>query len=639
MDNLNYIKRILLAIFVFISPVFFLSTSAEYYSTNKFYLLVFFTLTLMLLNSIEIIFKKKINFMGNKIDLPLVLFLVALALSIIFSSTNKVQALVSTNLGLIPVFFIFVFYLFLSKSDEKTKLLIDAVLFYSSVMVSTVTIFLFFQPFSLITLPAAWRFLGLPLFTPLGATTDLVVFLSFATIYRIIRKKFSTADVVMLAINVSALGLSIFNLFKPNAVAIPPFRLSWYAALEILKTPQTALFGIGIDNFSIVFTRVKDAIYNQSLLWQINGFSVSRSIILHVLTEAGFIGLTSFLFVLYSAFRTTFNDDNKFSKLVMLLWVVIILFFPISFFTLFLFFLTLALLVKNHGQREINLNEGFPYYMPAALIIFVAIGVSGYLLTRSYTSEYFFKKSLDGLVANNVKDVYDNMRLSRIYNPYNERVILNFSQTNLIIANNLSQKENLTEDDRQTIARAIQAAISEAKELIKLNPNKAQHWENLANIYRTMIPLAEGSDAWTVSAYQRAIILDPQNPSYRLALGSVYYLLQRYPEAISFFEQAAALKPDWANAYYNLSWTYYQNNEFEKATLAMQNVVNLVDRNTNPEDWQKANEDLEQFKKQLPIEEDPQTDASTDELKLPESIAPTIEPKIELPKEASPEAN
>ncbi len=639
MDNLNYIKRILLAIFVFVSPVFFLSTSAEYYSTNKFYLLVFFALVLMLLNSIEIVLKKKIILNGNSINLPIVMFFAALALSIIFSSTNKVQALISTNLGIIPVFFIFVFYLFVSKSDEKTKLLIDAVLFYSSVVVSVITIFLFFQPFSAVSLPATLRFLGLPFFTPLGSTTDLVVFLSFASIYRVIRKKFSTADVVMLAINLSALGLSVFNLFKPNAIVLPPFRLSWYAALEILKTPQTALFGIGIDNFSIVFTRIKDAIYNQSSLWQINGFSVSRSMVLHILTEAGFVGLVTFLFILYTAVKATLDNENKLSRLVMVLWVVIVFIFPASFFTLFIFFLTLALLIRNHKPREISLNDGFPYYIPAALVVLAAIGVSGYLLTRTYASEYFFKKSLDGLVANSVKDVYDNMRLSRIYNPYNERVVLNFSQTNLIIANNLSQKENLTEDDRQTIARAIQAAISEAKELIKLNPNKAQHWENLANIYRTMIPLAEGSDAWTVSAYQRAIVLDPQNPSYRLALGSVYYLLQRYPEAISFFEQAVALKPDWANAYYNLAWTYYQNNEFEKATLAMQNVVNLVDRNTNPEDWQKANEDLEQFKKQLPIEEESQVGTQTDELKLPESVVPTIEPKIELPKEASPEAN
>lgn len=628
-----------MAIFVFISPVFFLTSSAEYYYTNKFYLLVFFSLVLMLISVVEIFVKKKANRSGNPLDIPLALFVISLALSVIFMSTNKVQALLSLNLGLIPVFFIFVFYSFVSNSDNRTKQLIDAVLFYSSSLVSILTIFLFFRPFSLFNMPPAWQFLNSDFFTPVGSMTDLIVFLSFTTIYRVIRKKFSTADIVLLAINISALGLSIFGLFKPNSLALPPFRLSWFTALEILKNPMTALFGIGIDNFSVVFTRVKDVIYNQSPLWQINGFSISRSMILHIMTEAGFIGLAAFILVIYSAIKASIADDNKLARLIMILWVVLIMIFPVSFFTLFLFFLMAALITRSREPREISLNEGFPYYIPAIFVILAIVGASGWFLTRIYVSEYFFKKSLDGLVANNVKAVYDNMRASRIYNPYNERVVLNFSQTNLIIANNLSQKKDLTEDDRQTIARAIQAAISEGKELIKLNPNKAQYWENLANIYRTMIPLAEGSDAWTVSAYQRAIVLDPQNPSYRLALGSVYYLLQRYPEAVSFFEQAVALKSDWANGYYNLAWTYYQNKEYDKATLSMQNVLNLTDKTTNPADWEKANEDLERFKKELPIEEEAIKEDATEKLNLPESVVPTIEPKIELPKEASPEAN
>ena len=84
----------------------------------------------------------------------------------------------------------------------------------------------------------------------------------------------------------------------------------------------------------------------------------------------------------------------------------------------------------------------------------------------------------------------------------------------------VKKKPELSEADRQTISQAIQAAIEEAKATVTLNPQKAVNWENLASIYRNIINVAQGADSWTVSAYQRAIILGPQNPTYRVSLGA-----------------------------------------------------------------------------------------------------------------------
>lgn len=636
MEMLNYIKRITLALCVFVMPVFFLPLTSEYYSTSKFYLLAAAVVILIATNVIEIIVRKKVRIIGSKLDIPLVIFLSGILLSILISSTNKFQALINLNLGFIPLLFMFIFYLFLSKSDEKTKMLIDKSLFYSSTLLSVITIILFFRPFNLINLGQSWQFLSPISFTPIGNYSDLILFISFSLVYRLFKRNFSTADVVAIAINTTAILLSIYTAIKYGVIAVVPYRLAWYSALEILKNPQTAFTGIGVDNFSVVFTRVKDLAYNQSNYWQVNSFSVSRSIFMNILTETGILGMLSFLFALFTGFSLTKEAENRSHLAIMTFWALAVFIFPISFVAMTLLFITMAMLEKSPQKNEVDLEKPFPFYIAIVIILIGAVAGLSYLMGRNYLSEFRFKKSLDGLIANNAKEVYDNMRLARILNPYNERIILNFSQTNLIIANNMSQREELSEDDRQTIARAIQASISEAKQLIRLNPNKAQYWENLANIYRTMIPIAQGADAWTVSAYQRAIVLDPQNPSYRLALGSVYYLLNKYNEATSFFEQAVALKPDWANGYYNLAWTYYQNKQYEKAALSMQNVTRFIDRETSPEDFKKAESDLEQFKKQLPLEQS--NTESTKELSLPVQSETEIDPKIELPKEASPEA-
>jgi len=64
--------------------------------------------------------------------------------------------------------------------------------------------------------------------------------------------------------------------------------------------------------------------------------------------------------------------------------------------------------------------------------------------------------------------------------------------------------------------------------------------------------------------------------------------------------------------------------------------------NPKSEDYKLAQKDLEKFKKDLPKEEaKPETKegAKPKELSIPTPPAQTISPKLELPKEASPEAN
>ncbi len=195
----------------------------------------------------------------------------------------------------------------------------------------------------------------------------------------------------------------------------------------------------------------------------------------------------------------------------------------------------------------------------------------------------------------------------------------------------------LSEQDRQNISQAIQAAIAEGKAAISLNPQKAQNWENLAQIYRNIINTAQGADVWTISSYQRAIVADPQNPVYRLNLGGVYYSLGNFEEASKIFEQAVILKPDWPNAYYNLAWANFQKQKYQEAVSAMENVIRLLDPKKDKNDYEKAKKELEEFKKKLPQEEKQATEEGKTQpkLTLPSPI-PTTTPQIQLPKEASP---
>ena len=629
-------KYLILNTLIFVFPFFFLNLTREYFVTNKFYLLGFGVLLLVLISTIQLLISKKISWQKNLFDGPILLFLTSVALSTIFSSPNKIQALLNPSFGLVMMIILAILYFYLSQnvrigSSDQNMGGITPPLQITSMILSLITIIFFFQPLKNINLPQFLAFFKSPGFTPVGSQLDMAIFLGFFVIIAIINtiKKgektlplhsiiYHLLSIILLLL---ALFLTVYSLIKTKVV-LPPFRLSWFAAIEILKNPQTALIGIGPDNFSAVFTRVKDFAYNQSPLWQINAFIVSRSAVLQIFTEAGIFGLLSFGLLIFSVFKLTMKQwNNKTNKSFICLFVylsICLLILPTSLIVWFLFFVTLSdpnvRVSNNMGENTSPLQNFAPIYLGIAIVSFLLIAFSGYFLGRSYASEYYFKKSLDGI---KLKEVYDNQRQAVILNPYIERFRSSFAQTNLLIANNIASKASpskdltkgdqktpqLSKQDQETITQAIQAAITEGKAVISLNPRKADGWQNLASIYLNIINTTKEADVWTISAYQRAILADPQNPTYRVGLGGVYYSLKQYDDAAKFFEQAISLKPDWPNASYNYAWANFQIKNYPQAVNAMQNALSLLDPKLDKADYEKVQKDLTDFKKMLPKEE------------------------------------
>lgn len=670
----NKILSLVLCSLVFIFPFFFLPLTQEYFVTNKLYLLAFVCLLLLAISTIKLLVTKKISWQKLAFDNLVLLFVTTVAISTLFSSPNKVQALLNPNFGLVMMISLTILYFYLSRINIPST-----IYHLSSIILSLVAIVFFFQPFKNVALPQLLAFLKSPAFTPIGSQLDLAIFLGFFVVYQLTHLittkqsdkqeiKQSILNYSIFTVNLLALFLIIYSLVKPvgtdvinhvSTLILPPFRLSWFAVLEVLKNPQTAIIGIGPDNFSAIFTRVKDFAYNQSPLWQINAFNVSRSSILQIFTETGIFGLLAFGLLIFTEIKSAFvkttadgqlvKGDHKGSplQLISFLYLLIcLLIFPTSLIIWFLFFVVLAQLsrtdVINHVST-INLADLLPIYIGTVVISFGLIAGGGYLLGRSYSSEYYFKKSLEGINNNNIQQVYDNQRQAIILNPYIERFRTSFAQTNLLIANNVSKidPKKITENDRQTITQAIQTGIVEGKAVISLNPQKADGWQNLASIYLNVINAAEGADVWTISAYQRAVLADPQNPTYRVGLGGVYYFLKKYDDALRFFEEAIAMKPDWPNASYNYAWTNFQKENYPQAVNAMQNTLNLLNPKLNKADYDKVQKELTEFKKKLPVEEKEATQSAeteTGSLNLPTPPTTQISPKLELPKEASPEA-
>src|SRR3989344_5570955 len=151
-------KKFILYALVFLFPLFFLSLTQDFFVFNKFYLLIAAVLLLFLTSAVSYLVSKKFSWVSKPFDLPILLFIASVALSTVFSSTNKIQALYNLSFGPVMLILLGIIYFYLSRfwtSQNDTKRIFSA----TGLVLSLVTIFFFFQPFKNIALPATVDFL------------------------------------------------------------------------------------------------------------------------------------------------------------------------------------------------------------------------------------------------------------------------------------------------------------------------------------------------------------------------------------------------------------------------------------------------------------------------------------------------
>ena len=665
----NLTLNVLLTVFLFLFPLFFLPITREFLIYSKFYLLVFFVLVLFFVSLSKFVLTKKMNWSSNPAMQSFVLIILAYILSIFLASPNKIQALFRPQYGLVMILGMMAYYLYASYFFRKAKVNPIVALSGSGLVASIIAMIMLVDPFKNVNLPGLWSFFKNTSFNTVGSSIDLLSFLTFvlvgAAVYLFRIKKMNghhhenKGMVVMISVVIGAIVLGMaFTLFSiaqsiltsGAQVIIPPFNLSWFAAIEVLKNPLTAVFGVGVDNFSVIFTKVRDINYNVSSLWQVNSFSTSRSTVLHILTELGLLGLTGFTLLFVSVYKKLGKVKMEYAALF-ITSVVILFLLPPSIMSFFMFFTALALVVSDlraeerYEEYEVDMNKLMAPHIGLSVLGFLFIGSSIYFIGKNVLAEIYFKRSIDAISENSLQKLYDNQRKAVEYNPYNEEFRRNFSQTNLLVANNIASKvaTEVTDRDRQTIAQTLQISISEAKSAVALNPGRVTNWQNLATVYRQIMNAVQQAPLWTISSYQQAILLDSYNPTLRLELGSVYYLLQQYDQAQRLFEQAVSLKPDWANAHYNLAWAYYQKELYGNAAEQMQIVTALLDPAQSEEDYKKAQKDLDMMKEKAQEQAAGQAtgDTATEgeegkELNLPTPPTATVEPRLQLPEANAP---
>lgn len=406
------------------------------------------------------------------------------------------------------------------------------------------------------------------------------------------------------------------------------FATSWKIAISAFR--DTPILGTGPATFLFNFTTYRPIEHNNTPFWNVR-FDTAHNEFLQVLATLGVLGFVALLFisatVIIFAWKGLLShsaDPLSLSLAISSLVGVVLLAVHAS--TLVTLTSTLAIFammmasnksvsdkveelsigIKTSKLTDSNLVTGdlLPYLIFITFLILAGIilwPMPG-RLPLTVMADFYHRKALNSAQSQAI-DTYNYLITAENLNPTADLYRTDLAQTNFALANAIAVSKgpsesspagSLTDADKQNIQTLLSQAINEGRNAVALNEISAQNWEVLASIYRQISGVAQNALQFSLDAYGRAIQKDPFNPMLRLSVGGIYYSIKNYDLAVRFFSDAINLKPDFANAYYNLSVALRDKGDLQSAVAAGERVVALL--GPKSADYKAASEYLSDLK-------------------------------------------
>ena len=625
-EIISSVSTVVIAIIALLLPVVFLTSTTEFFTFPKQILVTSGGFTLLLLYCLKTIASKKITFVKNPLNLPVFAFGVAILLSSYLSNSSIISLpQVMPVIGAILLFFATI-----NLVNEKQNLsIIIFSLLIGSLAGALLSVLASFGVYVLPFEPARNEFfntLGSPI-QMIGFLLPLIIFTlaSFLFKYNKLGKEalrkvpvaFYGIEFLVLSITIGLVTYQITS--APEAPILLPFEHGFQLSLaQISQDSQrllpSFLFGSGYGMFSSVFTKFHLPTFNTLQSWNLT-FSFSSSYVLELIATTGILGFLTYLFIIIRFIRSKGRSLAKPLFLSTASLIVLSFILPFSYPLVALLFLLLSLYIVNlrlrstsksvdevvisletkGGILEVNeantrksdmllpviltiLSAGFILYSLLFLISREGFGPRG--LYQYVLSDFIFAKALQPEALASGQKTYD-LQIEAIQTyPYRADFYRVFSQINLALATNLVNSQTdaptVTEEVQTAIIQQLQQAINASRQAVIFAPESSLNWRSLGQVYRNLIGVGQDAEQFAIASYNQAIILEPNNPALRIELGGIYYQLQEFDLAQSQFQVAVTLKPDYANAYYNLGHALEEKGQLAVALQQYQIVRQLV---------------------------------------------------------------
>jgi len=607
---MNTILKVYVRIIFFLFPIIFIPVVIDGFGLGKNIALAVMAFLALILWAIKIITDKEKIIKTNKLFWLFLLLVVWSGVTFFrLDAGSKMMSLMNPmGMGTVISFFVLFFvWIQVNNKEENEKQFLFLTI--SGILTGLVSLIVFLLPASkfplsipksnpLVSINATWSLVG-----SIWAEAALFLFIIFGWVKKLLKKikektEFSAYLIEAVAVAFFSLLflLDIYRFIKAGWLFLD-LNSAWVIAVEAFK--KHPIFGIGIGNFLEAFNSYRPVSFNLTKFWS-GSFSSSSMGILQIWTELGIVGLGLVLYLVAMVWKLR-KVPAKFWKTA--LFLAICLFLPLNLVTVFLLLWLLSTGIVENKERKLILNVGennfnvMPYVV--AVLVLVGVGFGGYWTVRIFLGDFYMRESLVAATKNDGSKTYELQIKAIGFNPNLASYRETYSQVNLSLAQTLFNQKDISDTDKEKASTLIQQAVREAKSAVTLNEKNPEYWYNLAGIYKSLVGVVSDSDvaSWSYQAYQQAVVLDSVNPLYSLDMGGLLYAAGSYESAERAFEQAATVKSDYANAWYNWAYAAKKQNKLSAAVSYLEKSLTLVGADSTG--YEEATKELETWKTEL----------------------------------------
>jgi len=415
-----------------------------------------------------------------------------------------------------------------------------------------------------------------------------------------------------------------------------PLAVSWKVSASSLR--DTPFLGTGPSTYAFNFSAYKPVEFNNYPFWNFT-FDTAYNEVFQTIATLGVLGILALIIISIivlkyvkrniSIHKSEGGDDishillpglalsSMVSLVLLLLHSTTIVSTVITLFILAAFMMAQKPIREKVTELSIGIkasaSENKFDLLPIIVFILFLVIATPFMVRvgKAAQADYYHRQALN-LTSENGRLTYEYLQKAETLNPNIALYRIDLAQTNFALANAIvsqkgpsqqNPKGSLTDEDRQTIQTLLSQSINEGRAAVALSPRSASNWEVLGTIYRSITGVAQNALDFSLAAYGQAIQRDPLNPALRVSVGGIYYASGNYQLAARFFSDAANLKPDYANAYYNLAVTMRESGDITNAVLVAQQLVNILNKNQQSQDYKTAVALLEDLNARLKNQE------------------------------------
>ncbi|MBL7156279.1 MAG: tetratricopeptide repeat protein [Candidatus Pacebacteria bacterium] len=479
--------------------------------------------------------------------------------------------------ALIPLILVLAFN---GKKKLKTILIVSGALIFACILISNYWV--------------SW----------IGILFAMCIFFIFAlTKYDKSITKFLLLPIILFLL---AIFLGIIKIQIPSPVSLPAeVAPAYHSTLNISKqmtedTTKELLFGWGPGTFKYGWSKFKDPSLNETIFWNLR-FSRGGSHIFQMLGEFGILGSLFYILIpviaVFLAIKEVLILQKKEKSLEWLYLVGILAGFISLCVTKFLhssnfsleflwwFFLANIGIFTSKRIKRFELGKNSRANFLFSFLTILSLVGSIFLFYLQGTRFLAEVKHNKAFVSGQNFETIEKELISAVnLNPNQEIFFRNLAELYLAKANQEINRVDISDETKvSNIGIFVRNSVAAAGRATGINPENALNWQTRGWIYKNLVGFSDGAFEWAIKSYEEALKLEPSNPFIFLEMGRTYAtvagLVSDAPtnenllsQAEEFIRKAVILKPDYAEAFYQMALIYDAQGKKQEALITLESL-------------------------------------------------------------------